>query len=98
MGECEVLWRGGTGGPVAPGGGGGSQSRAGGCLRGPSGEGVCGGCGLKGDGGKKVWLGSERRPGGGGCRCSGELENTSGVRTGSRGGSVGGLSGGSVSE
>lgn len=67
MGECEVLWRGGTGGP-----------------------GVCGG--------KKAWLGSERRPCGGGCRCSGELENTSGVRTGSRGGRVGGLSGGSVSE
>ena len=32
---------------------------------------------------------------GGGWRCSGELEKTSGVLTGSRGGNKGGLSGGS---
>lgn len=37
-------------------------------------------------------------PKGGGWRCSGELENTSGVRTGSRGGNTGGLSGGSDME
>lgn len=98
MGDWDVLWRGGTGGPAAPCGGSRSSGEEGRCLRGPSGEGVCGGCGLKGDGGKKVWLSSERRPCGGGCRCSGELEKTSGVRTGSRGGRVGGLSGGSVSE
>lgn len=34
-------------------------------------------------------------PSGGGWRCSGELEKTSGVRTGSLGGNTGGLSGGS---
>lgn len=32
-------------------------------------------------------------PKGGGWRCRGELEKTSGVRTGSRGGNTGGLSG-----
>lgn len=34
-------------------------------------------------------------PNGGGWRCNGELEKTSGVLTGSRGGNKGGLSGGS---
>lgn len=41
--------------------------------------------------GKKVLPSSLFLPRGGGWRCSGELEKTSGVRTGSRGGSSGGF-------
>lgn len=97
----EVLCLGGTGGPAAPPGGSPSCRMRGGegrCLRGPSGEGVCGGPPQNGDDGKKVWLSSLLRPWGGGCRLRGELEKTSGVFTGSRGGRLGGLSGSSDSE
>lgn len=87
-----VLWRGGSGGPAAPW----EESHSSMCsagvevgsFRGPSGD---------GDGGKK-WLGSARRPWGGGWRSRGELDNTSGVRRGSRGGSDGGLEGASGTE
>lgn len=92
-------------GPPGPSSGKGGEGR---CLRGPSeGDGVGGGGGVSGpngEGGKKVWLsvGSllRMRPCGGGCRCRGllELEKTSGVLMGSRGGRVGGLSGGSDTE
>lgn len=86
-----VLCRGGSGGPAAPSHS--SRCSAGeeaGSFRGPSGDG-------DGDEGKK-WLGSARRPWGGGWRSRGELENTSGVRKGSRGGSEGGLEGASGTE
>lgn len=103
-----VLWRGGTGGPAAPPRGRRAESLQQSGPLGPSeGKGVGGGggvSGLNGEDGKKVWLsvGSllRMRPSGGGCRCRGlfELEKTSGVLTGSRGGRVGGLSGGSDTE
>lgn len=55
---------------------------------------------MKGEGlfGKKALPWSLFLPKGGGWRCSGELEKTSGVLTGSRGGNKGGLSGGSDTE
>lgn len=96
---CEVLCRGGTGGPATEwrSTSCGIRGGDGSCLRATCGEGIWGGGGVNGDGlfGKKVLPSSLFLPSGGGWRCSGELEKTSGVRTGSRGGNTGGLSGGS---